>query len=68
MKAVRMTQLTLVKWMEFIVALLYGEETELPGPRWLTMLSTNESQEAVHLQKQCLLLTESSILTKVRIM
>lgn len=47
----------------FIVILLYGGETELPGPRWLTMLSTNESQEAVHLQKQCLpSSTESSIM------
>lgn len=47
----------------FIVILLYGGETELPGPRWLTMLSTNESQEAVHLLKQCLpSSTESSIM------
>lgn len=47
----------------FIVILLYGGEIELPGPRWLTMLSTNESQEAVHLLKQCLpSSTESSMM------
>lgn len=49
--------------MFIVVIFLYGGETELPGPLWLTMLSTNESQEAVYLLKQCLpSSTESSIM------
>lgn len=49
--------------MFIVVIFLYGGETELPGPSWLTMLSTNESQEAVHLLTQCLpSSTESSIM------